>query len=375
MPTRNGALTLALRVGMLVMSLSGLLNLTAHSGALEAATVEPAAMSDNWGTNLGDMARSSSASLDQAVNQAAGAGGAWTRTVIDAWGIFAAPAGIAAQQKAPEWRNYDPLVSRARQEGLKLLAILGFRHDSSWTSNEADWRYYVRAAANHYRGQIKAYEIGNEPDIVSENSETPANYALLVQAAYEEIKVADPAALVVGGALATVRSASGERYPYLRAWFDAHRQRYGSNPQMDVFSFHQYALSLAWYRDTLLPELRAILADYGLANKPIWLTEHAAQVDDPEIGSEAAQANYVRTNLPQLLLLGFDKIFWWPLRDRGTFASDPINRNAGLIRLDGSKRPAYDAFRQMSGSVPNINPSFYDRQIRRASLPCLTVAG
>lgn len=318
----------------------------------QAAPVSAAALADQYGQDGVQLDNwADTAVIDQRTTLAANAGTAWMRIALDAWGYYASPepAGMAARNAAPNWHNSDYLVETARAKGLKLMAILGFRQDSAWTSNEADWRYYVRAIATHYRGKIAAYEVSNEPDLPGNvNNETTANYAMMVQAAAEEVQANDPAALVVGGALAY---SGGADLTYIDQWFQATRDRYGHSPQIDVLSVHEYTADPNFFRTRVVPALRDSLTRFGLANRPIWLTEHGF----PSGANEAAQADHVRNDLSQILGAGFAKVFWWSLVDRSDF-TDTYWGTMGLFRRDGSPKPALDAFRQLAATSAASNP-------------------
>ncbi|MBN1558092.1 MAG: hypothetical protein JW951_08095, partial [Lentisphaerae bacterium] len=61
------------------------------------------------------------------------------------------------------------------------------------------WTRFVRAAASHFKGRVRYYEVWNEPDLGDYWVDTPASHAQLQNAAFEVIKEVDPAAQTMNG--------------------------------------------------------------------------------------------------------------------------------------------------------------------------------
>lgn len=97
----------------------------------------------------------------------------------------------------------DEAINTYRRGGLHILGLL-FR-SPLWASSGdtvnhppkdlAAWRTYVRSVAEHFRGRIEAYEVWNEPYGFFEGREDL--YVQMVRIAREEIRQADPDALIV----------------------------------------------------------------------------------------------------------------------------------------------------------------------------------
>ena len=123
-----------------------------------------------------------------------------------------------------DWSSSDAAVNTARSKGFAIL----MRIDDSpqWASGSsqfnappiddndlADFAYQV---ALHYRGQVQAYEIWNEPNLSVEWGNQPPNpikYGQMLQALYPRVKQADPNALVITGGLSTTGDI-GSLYVY-----------------------------------------------------------------------------------------------------------------------------------------------------------------
>lgn len=201
----------------------------------------------------------------------------------------------------------------------------------------AEWGHYRFLDAQLYVGRIDAYEIGNEPNLIQEwgGPPDPAAYAQLLQIAYQQIKAADPHALIVTAGLAPVEMQGNPQYmndiEFLRQMY-AH----GAADWFDVLGLHPFGFAYApevapngedcsvppyLDRPMLLSgcravnglcfrraELaRAVMLEYGDADTPVWATEFGwvirppsccrAESDWPErywqVVTEETQADYI----------------------------------------------------------------------------------
>ena len=202
----------------------------------------------------------------------------------------------AAEPEPGQFRFYDEEVKLARSRGLMVLGMLDGA--PPWASEVPkdfendyfrryfvprdvnEWRHYVRTVVSHYRGLIDYWEVWNEPWASGffrkvEDGQvvqgTPNDYVPLLKAAYEEAKAANPHATVLG-----IDSIPPE-------WTEACLKA-GAAGSMDAFSFHQYTRRLAGGQFGPLTELvgqhRSLLADYGLADFPVWDTEGGPDVKE-----------------------------------------------------------------------------------------------
>ncbi len=191
------------------------------------------------------------------------AGIRWARTDFD-WTT------VQSRENGPwDFSMFDNTVDMAEKAGITILPILAY--DVAWATpayRHLDrWRQYVRQTVSRYHNRLRYWEVWNEPDLVQFWKETPdpANYTLLLKAAYEEIKRIDPDLQVLLGGL------SGIPYDYIEGIYKA-----GGKDFFDIMAVHPYrypetpeARSL---RDDL-DKLRKLMVAYGDADKPVWITE------------------------------------------------------------------------------------------------------
>ncbi len=175
---------------------------------------------------------------------------------------------------------------------------------------------------------VKAWEVWNEPNAMDFWSgsnlregtdvqvalEHAADYAALLNAAYDALKAADPSAVVLGGSLA------GCDADYLEAL-------YAAGAKFDALALHPYTkanpfnggiaygpeqsdaadpLSQVWSFKTGIESIRAVMAAHGDADKGLWFTEFgwSSSGEWGGAGSAAAQAQFLKEALE--LIRGWD---------------------------------------------------------------------
>ncbi len=152
--------------------------------------------------------------------------------VFRAWDTTVAPwSAVEPEQGKFNWAHTDAQIEAANRAGLNVMCVIGGMFDDhhlflpEWVRNRdrsgnpkgtpvdgkcyfaqrfpgmhyfqpdmRDWRNYVSAVATRYRGRIKYYEITNEPNLYL----LPETYMEYMKAASEEIRKADPGAVILG---------------------------------------------------------------------------------------------------------------------------------------------------------------------------------
>ena len=187
---------------------------------------------------------------------------------------------IEPQRGQWDFKQSDDLVKETAPHNVDLIATLGF--SPQWASsrpdgdcrvgrgacwepaNMQDWRNFVKAVANRYKGQIQYYEIWNEPNEGAFFQSSVSALVNLAQAASEELKKVDPAIQVISP------SPIG---PKGMSWMDEFLQR-GGGKYVDIVGFHFYfAPSPPESVFGEATQLRSMMAKYGV-RKPLWDTEN-----------------------------------------------------------------------------------------------------
>lgn len=190
------------------------------------------------------------------------AGIRWARTDFD-W--------TTVQPRKDTWdfSMLDATVDKAESAGIQILPILAY--DVPWATPAYQhldaWLDYVQKTVRRYHERLRYWEVWNEPDLLQFWKETPdpANYTILLKATYQEIKRIVPGLQVVLGGL------SGIPYDYIEGIYKA-----GGAAYFDIMAVHPYRYPSTPEARSLtedLQKLRQLMAEYGDADKPVWITE------------------------------------------------------------------------------------------------------
>ncbi|UCH33916.1 MAG: VCBS repeat-containing protein [Armatimonadota bacterium] len=247
-----------------------------------------------------------------------------------------------------DWAWYDGVVERGEQAGLNILPILcywpGYWGDGEEQPDQRsefkDYGRFAFEAARHYAGRIDAFEAWNEPNLGGfwHGEPNPAHYVEMLREAYAGIKRANPDAIVIGGSIAAVGRLD---WPYLEAIFALGAGRY-----MDALSLHPYRPMPEAGQPRTAYRVRELLATYGLADMPVWITEEGWSLpDDPRTPTdEAWHANYFARSTLISWALGNAVHIWYAW-----------GGGYGLSRGDGL-RPAYRACETLTDVIGARKP-------------------
>ena len=257
--------------------------------------------------------------------------------------------------------GYDEIVAQEERRGIKTLFVVtglgGTRADA------ASYAAFVGSLAPRYKGRVEAYEIWNEADEPAfwPGAPDPAGYVALLKASHAAIKKADPAAKVVFSPL------TGNNYDFVAAAYE-----HGAKDHFDAMAVHtDTACAVAgpteFYRenDRLARfvflgyrTVRETMLAHG-DDKPIWMTEFGwsatsrrcdrgrwagqkdAGVPEPKQAQFLRDAYHCMKEDPYL-----EVAMWFNSRDLRGDGSELDSY--GLRRADGSRRPAYDAFKDVA---------------------------
>ncbi len=221
------------------------------------------------------------------------------------------------------------------------------------------WAVFVRQTVTYYSAQIDHWVIWNEPDIWDfdtpghtwEGSE--ADFAQLMRVAYHVIRDVNPQSVIHLAAMTYFWDANFGRVQYLERLLtvlDQDPEAAAHGYYFDIATAHLYFQPGQIY--DILDIWQAILATHGLEEKPWWLMEtNAPPHDDPAWPAasvtlsvyQVEQAAYIPQALALALAAGAERMAIYKLKD--TVSDREANPEPfGLVRLDGSRRPAFDAF-------------------------------
>jgi len=253
---------------------------------------------------------------------------------------------------------------RALPAGTKVLLDVvgtprwetGSSDERTPPANRQDYAAMLAGLAARFGGQVRAYEVWNEEDAGRWwiGAPDPVAYTALLKAAYNAVKGAEPRAEVLPGGF------TGNDYPFLEGLYAA-----GAKGYFDAVAVHTdtacnilspYSF-LRGADNRILPdsflgyrEVHAVMLAHG-DDKPIWMTEmswrtstatcsEGAWAGQKAAGvSEQQQARFLSQAYHCLEEAPYVKVgLWFPLSDEGLVTS-------GLLREDGSPKPAYGAMK------------------------------
>lgn len=196
----------------------------------------------------------------------------------------------------------------------------------------AGWTAYVTQLARRLRGRVQCFEVWNEPPNGTGATQTPADYARLVQATYRAIKAVDPQ-MRVGLA------AKSAHVHYLDLVIRA-----GARNHFDYVTLHPYEV-LDQVAASSHPDAEAVYLNLVPAVRRMLAAANPQRQDVPvvftELGITAAKGNGVQASgLVKAYVMGIAQgvanIQWFEGRDGD---SGPL----GLLDAQGRQRPAYRA--------------------------------
>jgi hypothetical protein len=217
------------------------------------------------------------------------------------------------------------------------------------------WATFVRTLVARHRGRINHWIIWNEPDIWGTEFQswggTVEEFARLLEVAYHAARAANPNVVLHLPAVTHWWDANYGRELFMRRLLDVLTTKPEAADHgyyFDAFTLHLYFNADTIY--DLSQFYHGLLAEYGLS-KPLWIVEtNAPPSNDPTWPVEGAnfqitqedQAAFMVQGLAMALAGGAQRVGVYKLKDT---ESDHVNPEPfGLVRMDGSHRPAFHAY-------------------------------
>ena len=247
----------------------------------------------------------------------------------------------------PEWAATDPSKGvSAVPKGL----------DRPVTDRANSWANFMSRLADRYKGKVDTWIVWNEPDLIDPETKVSPNWAgseeefwQLQKVAHQAVKRVNPEAKVLLPGFSYWHAREADLEPYLERLLEVAEKDSSAKKNdwyFDGVPLHPYANPLNSYA---LPELyRRILADHGL-EKPIWNIESNAVPWDDPVGllprepwrvTMEEQGSFVIQSFALGLAADVERMSIYKMRDE----APEHGQNFGLVREDGTVRPAYTAF-------------------------------
>ena len=295
------------------------------------------------------------------------------------------------------WDKYDNIVALAEKYDINIMARLS--NPPAWTramtdtigafappDDLSDYGDFVEAVATRYKGRIPAYQIWNEPNIYPEWGEYPISaeeYTELLKEGYTRLKVVDPEAIAVMGALAaTIELDRTRRYAadgnlispgglsdvlFLQQMYDA-----GAAPYFDVLAMQGYGLWSGPTDRRMQPRvlnfsrplyIRDVMVRNGDAHKAIWLSELGWNAVPPASGLPPVYGQVTEVQQARYAALAYERMQReWPWLGVGFYwffkQADDRERDTNpqyyfrMVEPDFTPLPVYDALKKQANQPP-----------------------
>jgi Glycosyl hydrolase catalytic core len=229
--------------------------------------------------------------------------------------------GVAWSDLNPErsvfrWEALDLLVEKVSKRGVEIVYTFGYvpkwaaltpdflcgnaARGSCSPPNLEAWTIFVQAVVGRYSGQIKFWELWNEPNAPNFWGGEPEDLVPMAEVAYQIIHEA-------GGVVLSPAPQGTSGDDWLRNFFAA-----GGNRFSDVVSFHGYLHGRPELIIDLVHRLARVMDEFGLADKPLWDTEHSWGARDWPYGdAPERQADWLARFLILSAAVGVDRSFWY----------------------------------------------------------------
>lgn len=297
---------------------------------------------------------------------------------------------VEPQPGAYAWSELDRIADGAAAVGVKVLFSVVTAPAWSRARGGVDgppddytlFGNFLRTLAERYKGKVQAYEVWNEQNFSREwggGRIDAGEYVELLKVGYTSIKEVDPEAIIISGALTPTGFNNpniaiddalylSEMYQYqdgiIRQYADAigaHAGGFNNPPDDDpgrrtvpstTFKGHW---SFYFRR---IEQLRDVMVRYGDADKKFWVTEFGWSTSNRAGGYEYGKDNTEHDQaryLVRALELGRNYgwvggMFAWNLNFQQIVAASDEKHPFGIIRADGTPRPAYLAVQAMPKS-------------------------
>jgi hypothetical protein len=278
-----------------------------------------------------------------------------------------------------DWSYYDSEISNIASAGMSPAAQ--FSATPPWISDNpnrppiyssaqvAAWQRFLSNFARRYGPggtfwaehtslpyrPVTSWEIWNEANLNGfwGGPPSPRDYLGLLRVSRQAIRGVDPAARVIfSGLFPNPMPGEGiKALKFLNKFYAAG----GTNKMFEALSLHPYSVTPKDLMRTCRT-LRKFLNQHGGRRIAIWITELGWGTGGTDRRTtfyrttEPRQAAYLRRSFRDLIAarraLRLQRVFWVAWRDLG--ASDNTFFHMGLLRADGSAKPAYYAYRRLA---------------------------
>jgi polysaccharide biosynthesis protein PslG len=242
--------------------------------------------------------------------------GVYDWTVLDEWIATAQQHGvdqfILTLAMTPPWASSNPTDSTCKFHPGQCDPPNDLNADGS--GPDQHWKDYITAVATHTKGQIRFWEVWNEPVNYYYWNGTFAQMVRMAKDARDIILSIQPNALMLS-------PPNGASRPYGETWWKGYAALGGLN-YADVIALHGGGPSECGTRPvasdiiTTVANLRGIMAKYGAQDKSIWDDEFSwGTVSQNCFYDPDLQAAFLGQSYMLHKTVGIRRLFWFAYDD------------------------------------------------------------
>jgi len=271
---------------------------------------------------------------------------------------------IEKKQGEFDWTRSDKLVRWCWEHNVNVVftirsispwgTVNATKQTSIYRSGSApkdpkSWRNFLTTMVERYKGRGVIYEIGNEVNGKAFWSSSLDDYLSLLKFSYKIIKRTDPQALVLHAAMGSgiTKNISGNQGKQAKEKHNSWLKAILMTRAFDIVNVHSYyypskivvnGLTFQKY----LKNIHKLMAEAGVDDKPIWITECGYNARTAHVGtrtdqaSPETQAEFLKQAYRQAKAMNVKKMFWLLLKDR----NEPFFGTMGILDKNGKKRNA-----------------------------------
>lgn len=276
------------------------------------------------------------------------------------------------------WDKYDNIVALAAKYQVQIIARLnspptwsqppGTQSAYTPPANFDDYANYAAAVATHYKGQIRYFQVWNEPNLKSDWGDptiNPEAYTDLLCRAYKALRAVDPAIVVISAALGPTVEITNQNlndYIFLQRMYDT-----GAGACFDILAVQGYGLRSGPTDQRMRPMdinyahnvwIRDLMITNGDAAKPIWISEMAWNPvpNDPSIADRLNFGQVTDAQAARYAVEAYQRahnewpwvgvVCYWFFKRAGDAEKNQSWYYFRMVDPDFTPRPVYDAVKQ-----------------------------
>ncbi len=251
-----------------------------------------------------------------------------------------------------DFSHYDKYVNEAKRQGKKIIGVLGYGSNystslgkSTYYISKKDMPFflrYVEETVRRYKGQVDAWCVWNEPNILFWKGKD-GEYFNLTKLTAAVIRKTDPDAYIIGGAFS--------RTPTM---FIKKMHKAGAVKVLDALAFHPYAVNPSGSMK-LYDKFTKTLSEINYSG-PVWVTEMGFPTGGwyPNKVSNDKFPDYIVKTIAGDAARGARVLLWYHMFDSLEPGIKSMNSEDffGLIYKDFSRKPGSFAYELCARFLP-----------------------